>query len=261
MKHETLKTPREYPILMQTDMSLATREDRKTVTRRITGKELHHINQNPDEWEYKSGSAITQNRLWDSTKEPNPNPINIGWKFTNKVTGEELTVWSPYGCPGDWLWVRETWLAQKGYLNDTLFKAGISEDTEVIRKALKEKWKPSIHMHKWRCRTWLENVSIRPERLHDITEGDAAREGIECNPDYFGEIGYRNYSQGEPQSYRREFFFKNNDYGFKGISKHQGAVASFYSLFASIHSWDFVVSNPWVLRVEFKVLSKEGRPV
>lgn len=254
---------------MQTDMSLATREDRKTVTRRITGKELHHINQNPDEWEYKSGSAFTQNRLWDSNKEPNPNPLKIGWKFTNKVTGEELTVWSPYGCPGDWLWVREAWsevgnlVCGEGAGNSLAigFRAGHIAYTRNKLILLNTdgvnwdhvNWKPSIHMFKKDCRTWLENVSIRPERLHDITEEDAKREGVL----FLG-------------THIRTGASKWKHYGALGELGFSCKFArlSFYTLWDSINGKAKTDKpaypsdlNPWVLRVEYKVLSKEGRPV
>jgi len=39
-------------------------------------------------------------------------------------------------------------------------------------------WRPSIHMPKWAARTWGRIVSVRPERLQDITDDDARREGF-----------------------------------------------------------------------------------
>ena len=39
-------------------------------------------------------------------------------------------------------------------------------------------WRPSIHMPKWAARTWGAITSARPERLQDITDKDANREGF-----------------------------------------------------------------------------------
>ena len=41
-----------------------------------------------------------------------------------------------------------------------------------------EAWRPSIHMPKWAARAWGRIVSVRPERVQDITEADAMREGF-----------------------------------------------------------------------------------
>lgn len=74
--------------------------------------------------------------------------------------------------PGMRLWVREAW------------RRDIFDDTKTIYRATHgdrtvfDKWLPSIHMPRTRCRTLLEVVSVRAERLQDISEADAVAEGF-----------------------------------------------------------------------------------
>ena len=79
----------------------------------------------------------------------------------------------PYGQPGDRLWVRETFLHQSlpGYPPATLYRADGHGD-EI------GPWKPSVHMPRWASRITLEVVSVRVERLNEISEEDAIAEGI-----------------------------------------------------------------------------------
>ncbi|MCL2076305.1 MAG: hypothetical protein FWH15_07705 [Betaproteobacteria bacterium] len=76
----------------------------------------------------------------------------------------------PYGRPGDYLWVRETWAKPPGYI--CLYRA----DGEPTTPALK--WRPSIHMPRGAARILLEITDVRVERLRDISEADARAEGI-----------------------------------------------------------------------------------
>lgn len=88
----------------------------------------------------------------------------------------------PFGHPGDRLWVRETfreyypkegWPAPKA-----LYKAdGIArlEDTETGKTI---SWRPSIHMPRWASRITLEITDINVERVQDITEDEAIKEGV-----------------------------------------------------------------------------------
>nr|AGC71965.1 phage-related protein [uncultured bacterium A1Q1_fos_25] len=40
-------------------------------------------------------------------------------------------------------------------------------------------WRPAIHMPRWACRLVLPLVSVRVERVQDITDEDAEAEGVE----------------------------------------------------------------------------------
>ncbi|WP_454862503.1 hypothetical protein [Paraburkholderia fungorum] len=108
---------------------------------------------------------------------------------------------SPFGEPGDRLWVRETWHAHWGpttprarivteaavrQSDGAIAHASASEPLSVHYAADSEgtapfgrKWKPSIHMPRWASRITLEVTGVRVERLQDISEADAAAEGVE----------------------------------------------------------------------------------
>jgi hypothetical protein len=104
---------------------------------------------------------------------------------------ESLTC--PYGQPGDRLWVRETWQSfgdssaitppvphacQIRYAADgeTLWLPVPNEARGVFPASFKNR--NPIHMPRWASRIWLENQSVRVERLQEIAEDGAAAEGI-----------------------------------------------------------------------------------
>jgi AraC-like DNA-binding protein len=96
----------------------------------------------------------------------------------------------PFGQPGDRLWVRETWAShpcggtQRHDPGDghawgspiyrATFGAGLKPECEGFTP-----WRPSIHMPRWACRILLEIVSVRVERVMDISDDDARAEGFE----------------------------------------------------------------------------------
>lgn len=128
----------------------------------------------------------------------------------------------PYGQPGDRLWVRETHYVESApgnwYTGFILYKAN-DEHAPV------SKWRPSIHMPRWASRITLEVVSVRVERLHDISEEDAKAEGVHSDA----------VVTADGSDYRGLF-----------------AYDRFAELWQSINgtgSWD---ANPWVWVVEFK---------
>ena len=74
----------------------------------------------------------------------------------------------PYGGPGDRLWVREAFQPLSG---ETLFKADFPPFAIGP-------WKPSIFMPRNLSRITLEVVSVRVERLQEISFDDMHAEGI-----------------------------------------------------------------------------------
>lgn len=110
-----------------------------------------------------------------------------------------LARYSPYGQPGDRLWVRETWRTAASL--DALSPAGIAKraleagwnepwcPVEYVVDGLRDNWdstwgapgktRVSIHMPRWASRLTLEVTEVRVQRLQEISEEDAKAEGIQ----------------------------------------------------------------------------------
>ena len=207
---------KERPILFSGPMVRAIREGRKTQTRRVV--------------------------------KPQPSPCGLR-KLRDadiQATGLDPSLWygadpfteaikCPYGQPGDRLWVRETWR-----LLDSSKECACYDDCQCSQYHGKpiyransdsdDKWQPSIFMPRWASRITLEIVSVRVERINEITEQDAISDGIECRGGKWGVDGV--------------------GVGLGWMSPH----GAFRELWDSINSsrgygWD---SNPWVWVITFK---------
>lgn len=85
-------------------------------------------------------------------------------------------------CPGDTLYVRETWCGlpvnEAGHMRGhTIYY--YKADGELRPKGWRGTWHPSIHMPKEASRIWLKVTDVRVERLQSITVEGAIREGAE----------------------------------------------------------------------------------
>jgi hypothetical protein len=211
---------KEKPILFSTDMVRAILDGRKTQTRRIVKE------------------AIGWGPVWKPTLI-NETHLDSIPRYEMR-TGKQYSVRffkCPYGQVGDVLWVRETWGRETWQVPDPdrplkyiLFKADNPDAYTVTG------WKPSIHMPKDAARIWLRIESIVVERLQDITEEDAKREGVELLVDGL----YRHYYQPQLPA--------------------QTARESFRTLWQHINGPDSWKHNPWVWVVKYKVLSTTGKP-
>lgn len=118
--------------------------------------------------------------------------INMGCELAGNELAGELAAgnyWnSPFGQPGDRLWVRETFGsrvlcdAAGGTGTFTVYRASNPDAVKYVTatgKAIPIKWKPSIHMPRWASRITLEITGVRVERLKDISASDALDEGIQ----------------------------------------------------------------------------------
>lgn len=82
-------------------------------------------------------------------------------------------------CLGDILYVREAW--GKGYEDDTyIYKADDKlAELPAFKESSKMIYHPSIHMPKEAARIWLKVIDVRVERLQDITDEQATKEGCD----------------------------------------------------------------------------------
>ncbi|AWW31873.1 hypothetical protein DN752_17995 [Echinicola strongylocentroti] len=157
-------TIKEIPMLMQTDMVIATLNGSKSETRRLTGLE-----------EYNK----TPGKFWIVKRES-----ETGWQVFKSTLSTQWIFWDnlkcPYGKPGDIIWVREGFSVWPEKV--TRFKTESLCDPDGWKQTMREKgikWKPSIHMPKSIARIWLMVEDIRMERIQDITEEGAKAEGAE----------------------------------------------------------------------------------
>lgn len=168
---------RELPILFSAPMVRAILECRKTQTRRVMKRIPWRPGANPE---------FSQARPFDNSGE-------------FRIAGsEEMTTGfrCPYGEPGDRLWVRETWFREPhpselgltyadmphtwafacAKAGKHLYRADAGSEVAIDGR----RWRPSIHMPRTASRITLEVTDVRVERLQDISEPDAAAEGVEA---------------------------------------------------------------------------------
>lgn len=183
IESERVSKMKERPILFSAPMVLAILEGRKTQTRRITRRQ-------PFE---DCGEIVCSNyhpTIIDRHGEEAPGDETYG---AYSLCGDWACK-SPYGKPGDRLWVKETW--QETDMPDgtpiIAYRAGgyqfigakesgehflIGTDESRNKEYVAHKWKPSIFMPKWASRVQLEITGVRLERLQKLTRGDAMNEG------------------------------------------------------------------------------------
>ncbi len=217
---------KERPILFSGPMVRAILEGRKTQTRRIA-KGVHVIT-----CDDKSGATDAR---------------------------------CPYGVPGDLLWVKETWrpfwhpdlYCSVQYAADSSYrKPDFSDEDRGHRFAdlcdrsgdNAEPWHPSIHMWRELSRLTLEVVSVRVERLQDISEADAIAEGVQTHAQrYADEYAKEGTKPPEKVGGMVPWYRYDGEPCAATSARH-----SYQTLWDSINgkgSWN---ANPWVWVVEFR---------
>jgi hypothetical protein len=218
-------------ILFKPDNHLAIREYRKTVTRRIVDFKL------PDSHRVYKYVYPHPNGGYSFQDFPSPSgmaePICKVGKMPRYHVGEIVYIkeaYEFYNCLGG--------LANVKYFLD-------NEVTWVHKPKDKPMPKKGYHsplmLPEWVARDFIQIVSVRPERLQDITEEDAIKEGIQI-------------MQGTHQAIVRD----EETGKLKLTGKPEPFTARYHysALWDVINgdgSWD---SNLWVFRYEFKRVPK-----
>lgn len=200
---------RERPILFSGPMVQAILDGRKTVTRRVVGP--------PRGW---------------GERYPNCDPYSMPpsvwwWDGVHDHVGVRQEC--PYGVPGDRLWVRETHLVVGGKHSTSprvVYKATNNGPDAWLSPA----WAPSIHMPRWASRLTLEVVSVRVERVQDVSHDDAVSEGMSAGAWRYGDGAHR-----------------RSPFGSNAVKRF--AILWDELNFSRGYGWD---ANPWVWRIEFR---------
>lgn len=212
---------KERSILFSGEMVRVILDGRKTQTRRVLKKQPIDI------------LPMKVQNLWVTLEEINPNHGRV--------------IKCRFGVPGDRLWVRETWAHDDMNCND-IHCGNIdhiwyrASESPVVADSFAgaAHWRPSIFMPRWASRITLEIVSVRVERVQDISANDAIAEGV-CTTQYW-----------KPKEVENKPFEEKwwDDYYFWN---HYPQIA-YQNLWNSINfkrgfGWDV---NPWVWVMEFK---------
>jgi len=198
---------KERPILFSAPMVRAILAGTKTQTRRVVKPQPKGFWDEPNNC---LAGGVLQCIIHD------PKAGNVGQVRDHYIR-------CPYGQPGDRIWVREKWRATGGgqrVVNGVLCDSPIDRSQIVFAADATPDdngpWRPSIHMPRWASRLLLEVVSVRAERVQDITLVDAVAEGAMPGDETTHDIRH------------------------------------FVDLWLSINSLGSWIANPWVWVVEFR---------
>jgi hypothetical protein len=235
-----MKAMSERPILFSAPMVRAILDGRKTQTRRVM--------------------------------KPQPSTVDDAGRWYRMKSGGESLMTSaypcPYGKPGDYLWVRETWCVHKSYdsLNAARVYGAMGGDVAYCVDYLatprqEDFWgrgRPSIHMPRWASRITLRITDIRVERLQDISEADAQAEGATMRPACNGfQRRYPGWSMDWSEVGQLSHYATGAKRGVKApltegdVSLHspKWAFASLWNKINGPGAWE---ANPWVWAMAFE---------
>ncbi len=239
------------PMLFKTELVLALLEGRKTVTRRHANLSKKSIKQGVSLSDIKKVCRSREDHLFSAV---------LSDKFDHIGT---------FDVPcrvGDLIYVRETFMPDPDADHDSWDEhelsyfewAGCDSSPQFLPEALKTneyciykangpvdgRWIPSIHMPRWANRITLKVTDVRIERVKEITEEQAMREGCNIASATVG-VDEKGWCVSEPR-----FFFGS----FKSSNVRPSAKEAFRDLWRSIYCDWFM--NPYVWVIEFEVIHK-----
>ena len=227
---------KEIPILYSSEMIRAKLAGRKTVTRRLV--KIKYL-ANSEIGSIHPDGAGTGWVAWS------PRPVSA--EETKRCYPGAEGFKCPYGQPGDVHWIKENhfqygfWIEAEGeytqsglpklrfipVTNDVKFVENPPEEIKRLnRKDLSTPgWysRSSLFLPKYASRIWERVINVKPERLHDITEEYAKREG--ATPEH-----------------------------------HDSYIGAFMKIWREINGPESWEANPWVWRIQTETLSTTGRP-
>lgn len=220
------------PILFNTEMVRAILDGRKTCTRRIC----------KDANEY----TVPDMEFYNADKRTYAVHNFADKKHTEKLNIVERTC--PI-CPGDILYVRETWgypislNSDKQYVfrADKIVESGFKNDSHI--------WHPSIHMPKEAARIWLKVTNVRVERLQEITEAQTEEEGFLFTPPCLHRTGENYCDIDGPCGNKIKYCDMSAGELFGKVLWDSTIKKSDID----IYGWD---ANPWVWVIEFERCEK-----
>lgn len=210
---------KHIPLIFSAPMMRANLAGTKDVTRRICKLPIHPAVKG---WEVQDGHAVAV-------------------PHSEQVQQQYITTFPfgryghRYGSPGDVLWARETWRPVPWVCVDgrvgTVYDYAAEEPDAWRGEARGEgrpkiPWRPSIHMPRVACRFTAPIVSVRIERLQEITLSDCEREG-------------------SPPTHKADNVWDCTD--------------TYAALWDSINGKGSWAANPWVWRIEYRNPHKEYR--
>jgi hypothetical protein len=217
------KPVKERPILLSTDMARAWNLGLKTQTRRMNG--LDKINLDPHNWVYR-GTTLAGDHIFGPE-----------WLKDDLFAVDSVILPCPFGKPGDCIWPREPWktlakydglkpselpLLSEDRYSPIEYLAGGTNINGGDSLADLGRYRHARFMCRWMSRNLSEIVSVRAERLQDISERDALAEGM---------------------TFPTALAWGGNP------------IEAFHYIWYKINGADSWGRNPWVWRVEFKSLA------
>lgn len=257
----------------------------KCQTRRVVTPHTTTMDGGP--WcNYVAPEAFRLEEAWrDDSFMPSSPILKMPW---DRLGDEVVSRLRPRIEIGDLLWIKETWRVGAWHYNNADIAVDYLadnsarkewlhvEDSDMLLRLIDQsrddacaanmlsdhsywehRWapgnspcrqRPSIHMPMWASRITLEVTGVRFERVQEINEGDAEREGVE---ERFGPVDIRSTPAGNPVE------VDGYTYGVSGVADddawHECPVSAFEHLWDSIneargYGWK---ANPWVIVIEF----------